>query len=132
MGAHKFILSGVSPVFRAQFGVNFHQNDKEEVLDSSYPCFLGMINYLYENKFNINQYEIEDLFELMRFGDKYQIKSLVDLTADAINKYKITKENILVVANTAKNYEILGPFSEISTVTFQRCVTILHQTLKTA
>jgi len=136
--AHKFILSTLSPVFRAEFYGHFEVHDVVKIRDTSRKIFLGMINFFYRKRFNIvnyvtnNNYGLEDVFELMKLADRYDVSALVELTKKTILEMHISEKDVVNSFHVAMKYEFLSPFTEVSSVTKQRCGDVLASNNKTA
>ena len=118
-------------LIRAQFSDNFEVKSTERITDTSREVFNSMINFFYKKDYDVAKCAVEDLFELMKVADKYEVLDLVEIVKKIILEIQISEKNVAVLANTAKNYEVLGPFTEVSAAAFQRCADYLSTTLKT-
>ena len=94
IGAHRFILAAVSPVFRRMFFGPMKETAEEvEVKETTPEAFEAMIKYIYNppggETFNLDQIGCpQKLFELLTLVNKYQILSLATLCTmawDALN-----------------------------------------------
>ena len=101
IGAHRFVLAAVSPVFRQMlFGPMREKAEMIEVKEATSEAFDAMIKYIYcpqsEDTFNLDQIGCpQKLFELLTLADKYQILTLATITSDALGSLAITRENMI-------------------------------------
>ena len=78
IGAHKFLLAGISPVFRGMFLGLMKETEKTiEVKDTTPEAFSTMIDYIYKppgDEFALNNVRCpQKLFELLAIADRYEI-----------------------------------------------------------
>ena len=129
MRANSWILGMTSPVmFALFFGPLADKNKKPVYINDEMGTTRGfeeMMNFVYkEDKYDIadllggkerisKSEELEKLMELLFFGDKYQMKSLIALCRNMLIKnIKFTRENV------TKLYEVIHKYS-LFTVEFQ-------------
>jgi len=131
--ANSWILAMASPVMFAHFfgplavrdGNPIYINDEMGTARG----FKAMINFIYnEDKYSITDLlegkenitesgELERLMELVAFGDKYQIKSLIFFCRNAlIQKIKFSRENV------SQMYEVICKYN-LLTVEYQMFIT---------
>ena len=132
VGAHKFVLAAVSPVFRRMlFGPLRETAEVVEVKETTPEAFEAMIKYVYhpqgEDTFNLDQIGCpQKLFELLTLATKYQILTLASLTSDALGSLALSRENVIFTATVAKNYK--EAFDDVSTKMLMRCMKFLFDT----
>ena len=132
IGAHRFVLAAVSPVFRRMFfGPMKDTADNVEVKETTPEAFDAMIKYIYNppggETFNLDQIGCpQKLFELLTLANKYQIMSLAKMTSDALGSLAITRENMIFTATVAKNYK--EAFDDVSTKVLVKCLKFLFDT----
>ena len=87
IGAHRFVLAAVSPVFRRMFfGPLPETAEVVEVKDTTPEAFDAMIKFTYnplsEGTFNLDQINCpQRLFELLSLANKYQVLKLHMMTS---------------------------------------------------
>jgi len=125
IGAHRFLLASVSPVFRGMFyGPVREMGEVVEVVDTTAQAFDAMINYIYYPAFNLSHIRCpQKLFELLSLGDKYQILKLFKLTSEALENLDIARENMIFTASVAKNYKAI--FTDLSIKLTLNCLKFL-------
>ena len=151
IGAHRFLLAGVSPFFMGMlFGPMKDTREVIEVSGTTHEAFNTMINYIYHppgsqffpDPYDDDYYEDSDdeeapfnpdkigcpqkFFELLNLGNMYQITSLVkELESNALETLAITNNNVIFAARVARNYRRI--FEDISTKMFAKCLKFLFQ-----
>ena len=136
IGAHKLLLSGVSPVFKGMFfGPVKETAEVIEVKESTPEAFGTMINFIYNppgrDPFNLNQIGCpQKLFELLYLANRYQVCKLATMTSDALGTLAITRENMIFTATVAKNYKTA--FDDLSTKLLMKCLKFLLDTTRGA
>ena len=129
IGAHRFLLASVSPVFRGMFyGPVRETGEVVEVVDTTAQAFDAMINYIYYPPgavaSNLSHIRCpQKLFELLSLGDKYQILKLFKLTSEALENLDIARENMIFTASVAKNYKEI--FNDLSIKLTLKCLKFL-------
>ena len=132
IGAHRFVLAAVSPVFRRMFfGPMRETAEMVEVKETTSEAFEAMIKYIYNppggETFDLDQIGCpQKLFELLTLANKYQIMSLATLTSDALGSLALTRENMIFTATVARNYK--EAFDDVSTKVLVRCLKFLFDT----
>lgn len=91
IGAHKALLSAMSPVFAASFSGVWKDEKNIEIRDSSFESFNAFLQYFYTNKVNIND---ENVGEILSLADYYQILDLM-LSCSSFMENLVKKENVL-------------------------------------
>ena len=107
IGAHRLLLSCVSPVFRGMLlGPMRERGEVIKVKETTYEAFNTMISFIYKvpgQDFNLKDINCpQKLFELLTVVDKYQILSLKTLTSDALGSLLISNENLIFAATVAR------------------------------
>ena len=128
IGAHRFLLAGVSPVFRGMFLGPMKETGKTiEVKDTTPEAFRTMVDYIYKplgGEFSLNDIRCpQKLFELLAIADRYEILSLKTLTMDALGALPIRKENMIFTATVAKNYRRL--YDDVGSKLMLKCLKFL-------
>ena len=132
IGAHRFVLGTVSPVFRRMFfGPMKEMAEEVEVKETTSEAFDTMIKYIYNplggDTFNLDHIGCpQKLFELLKIATKYQILTLATMTSDALQTFAITRENMIFTAMVAKNYKEV--FDELSSKLTVKCLKFLFDT----
>ena len=133
IAAHRFLLAGVSPAFRAMFfGPMAETREVVEVKETTFEAFDTMVKYIYNppggDAFNLDQIRCpQKLFEVVTLANKYQVFKLSMMVADALESLSITRENMIFSATVAKNYK--GTlFDNLSSKLTVRCLKFLFDT----
>ena len=131
--AHKFLLAGSSPVFRAQFfGPMKDTGEVFEVKNTTADAFGTMVRYIYRspgaNTFTLDAIRCpQELMELHDLAVRYQILGLEKMTTHALDTVVITRENMFFTATVAqkrKNTE----FEDICKKLQMKCLKFLYDT----
>ena len=132
--AHKLILAAVSPVFRRMFfstDTNFTLESEEiTIMDSDCFAFQKMINYIYSKDYSCD--DIRDSFEILKMGDKYDLKELVILSRRSIDNYVISGQNVAKVLHVVEVYKNLEGFDDICEGLLARCRKFVSDSMRTA
>ena len=133
IAAHRFLLAGVSPAFRAMFfGPMTETREVVEVKETTFEAFDTMVKYIYNppggDTFNLDQIGCpQKLFEVLTLANKYQVLKLSMMTSDALESLAITRENMIFAATVAKNYQ--GTlFDDLSSKLTMKCLKFLFDT----
>ena len=132
--AHKLLLAGVSPVFRAQFfGPMKDEREVIEVQDTTAEAFQAMVDFIYRKagKDTLTLDEISDpqaLFQLLEISERYQVEALKVLVEEVIKKIDLTRENMMFAATVANNYKV--QFEDTSVTLSMKCLKFLRATTK--
>lgn len=134
--AHKLVLAAVSPVFRKMFyGEQIFTEEEEEIeiTDSECFAFQKMINYVYsKNNLILSSMDIQESFETLKVGDKYDLTELIILARRAIESFAITNKNVGRVLLVVENYKNLEGFEQICQTLAIRCKKFTEENLKSA
>ena len=130
--AHKFLLAGVSPVFKNMFYGPMKETGEVVVKETTPEAFKTMIKYIYHpiggEAFNLRHTRCpQELFELLTLSIKYQISNLPTLTSDALRSLSITRESMIFTATMARNYHGTA-FKDLSIEMMLKCVRFLLNT----
>ena len=100
--AHRSIMAARSPAFEAMLESEMKEkrSGRVKVNDFGINIVKAMVQFIYTAKIDE---EIEDIVELMKIGDKYLIKSLVDDCGRKLAK-AISKENVLDLGAVADSF----------------------------
>ena len=129
VGAHRFLLASVSPVFRGMFfGPMKETGEVVDVKETTLEAFDTMVKYIYHplsgDAFNLNHVRCpQKLFELLTLANQYQVFKLAMMTSDALKSFAITRENMIFTATVAKNYK--GAFDDVSSKLTVKCLKFL-------
>ena len=87
--AHRLLMAAVSPVFRGMLiGPMKETGDVIKVKEASYQAFTTMFRFIYKvprEEFHLTDISCpQDLFELLKVSDKYEIHPLKTLTSNAL------------------------------------------------
>jgi len=122
--ANRTILAMASPVMEAQFYGPLSVNNgnyipvKDEM--GSVRGFKAMIDFIYNDKYSIADLltgkevitesdQLERVMELLFYGDKYQIKSLVSFCRNLLlHKIKLNRGNMFTMYNVICKYKLLA------------------------
>ena len=132
IGAHRFILAGVSPVFRGMFFGPLRENGEVvEVKETTVEAFDTMINYIYNplggDTFNMGLIGCpQKLFELLTLANKYQLAKLTTMASEALESLSISRENMLFTATLAKKFKSV--FDDLSSKLTMKCLKFLFDT----
>jgi len=134
--AHRMVLSLMSPVFRAYLseGGSWHNAHGQVIIkDVASKPFKTMINFLYDKDFDMSkEYEnAEDLFEILKVADRFQIESLETKCKEILLNFPIEFKLLVNLVNTVNHYKTLAPFVDISQKIHDRAVDFLATHLKT-
>ena len=134
--AHKFLLAGASPVFRAQFYGPAKEHTAEVVIHgTTVKAFTTMMRFLYMDP-HPAEFSLKDtaacpqsLCELVNLAEKYQVVDLLEVAKAALKDLPVTEDNLLFIATTAKNYAF---FEDVSKILTSKCKAFLSSRLNTA
>ena len=132
IGAHRFVLAAVSPVFRRMFfGPMQEMAEVVEVKDTTPEAFDTMIKYTYnplsEGTFNLDRISCpQRLFELLSLANRYQVLKLATMASEALESLAITRETMIFTATVARNYK--GVFDDLSRKLTMKCLKFLFDT----
>ena len=128
IGAHRTLLSCVSPVFKGMLlGPMKERGEVIKVKETTHEAFNTMISFIYKVPGQDWQEYLgkvincpQKLFELLTVADRYEILSLKTLTSDALGSLLISNENLIFTATVAKNYNLL--FEDVTHKLLLRCL----------
>ena len=133
IAAHRFLLAGVSPVFRGMFfGPVNETGEVVEVKETTFEAFDTMVKYIYNppagDPFNLDEIGCpQKLFELLTLANKYQLAKLTTMASDALESLAITRENMVFTATVAKKHR-RTLFDDLSSKLTMRCLKFLFDT----
>ena len=132
IAAHRFLLAGVSPVFRGMFfGPVNETGEVVEVKETTFEAFDTMVKYIYNplggDPFNLDQIRCpQKLFELLTLANRYQLAKLTTMASDALESLTITRGNMIFTATLARNYKEV--FDDPSSKLIMKCLKFLFDT----
>ena len=110
--AHKFILALVSDVFQKEFYGGLKEDGSVEIKDVSKESFEAMINFIYNMKTDLINYNFEILCSLYYLGDKYNIIALKKEALLTISNKSIPASEVLGVGVLADLYSVHEELAE--------------------
>ena len=117
--AHKFLLAGVSPVFRKQFfGPLKTTEDTVDIKDTTIEAFTTMISYIYEPS-DSKTFSLSDitcpqaLCELLNLSERYEMLTMGTLVRSTLESLPVTSENMMFTATVAKDFAVFENVSEM-------------------
>ena len=132
--AHKFLLAGVSPVFRKQFfGPLKTTEDTVDIKDTTIEAFTTMISYIYEPS-DSKTFSLSDitcpqaLCELLNLSERYEMLTMGALVRSTLESLPITSENMMFTATVAKDFAV---FEKVSEMLLGKCSEFCTTKLKT-
>ena len=133
--AHKFLLAGVSPVFRKQFfGPLKTTEDTVDIKDTTIEAFTTMISYIYEPS-DSKTFSLSDitcpqaLCELLNLSERYEMLTMGALVRSTLESLPITSENMMFTATVAKDFAV---FEKVSEMLLGKCSEFCITKLKTS
>ena len=133
--AHKFLLAGVSPVFRKQFfGPLKTTEDTVDIKDTTIEAFTTMISYIYEPS-DSKTFSLSDitcpqaLCELLNLSERYEMLTMGALVCSTLESLPITSENMMFTATVAKDFAV---FENVSEMLLGKCSEYCTTKLKTS
>jgi hypothetical protein len=112
--AHKQILAIMSDVFAREFFESMKEADEEDIVveDARQEVFKAMIEYIYNKKKDLTDYDLGFRSSLYYLADKYDIEELRKAIIDSIRDYVVSDENVLDVAIMAEENILHQALSE--------------------
>ena len=135
IGAHKLLLAGTSPVFRANFfGLLKMTGEVMVVKETTLEAFTTLINFIYwppgKAPFSLGHIaNLEELCDIIEISERYQILDLVQVAKKAIQGLEITKKNLIISATVADKYKY---FDGVQEMLVNKNLNFLDRTMKTA
>ena len=133
--AHKMLLAGASPVFKANFfGPMKMTGEVMEVRETTIEAFNTLINFIYwppgKPAFSLKYITcFEELCNIVEISERYQIMDLKQLAKEAIQNLKVTAKDVIIVATVANRYKA---FEDIQEILMSKNVAYLEKTMKSA
>jgi len=118
--AHKFILALVSDVFHKEFYGGLGDDGSVEIKDASRDSFEAMINFIYNVKTDMNNYNFEILCSLYYLADKYNINALKKEALSSISNKSIPASEALSVGVLADVHSVHEELAETLLVVASR------------
>jgi len=110
--AHKLILGAASDVFEREFFGPMKKDEDIEIKDVSEEVFRAMIDYIYNKKTELTDYDFNFISSLYYIADLYNIEELrLDIIA-SIPEHVVSDQNFLDVAILAENNNLYPRLSE--------------------
>uniref|UniRef100_A0AC35FCI6 BTB domain-containing protein n=1 Tax=Panagrolaimus sp. PS1159 TaxID=55785 RepID=A0AC35FCI6_9BILA len=124
---HKELLLSQSPVFEGMFksGMKEANTNTLKIIDFNYETINAAIQFFYEfSEF----YSFEDLFELLRFADKYLIDHLTNYITSFIS-YRISPSNVCEIFNFAVASNFIESVSKLEKECYDFLVVCLNENI---
>ena len=135
IGAHKLLLAGTSPVFKANFfGGMKMTGEVMFVKETTMEAFSTLINFIYwppeKGVFSLGHITcFEQLCNIVEISERYQILDLKKVAKQALQNLEITAKNVLTVAIIVDRYKA---FEDINKILMNKSMAFLERTLITA
>ena len=117
--AHKFLLAGVSPVFRKQFfGPLKTIEDTVDIKDTTIEAFTTMISYIYEPS-DSKTFSLSDitcpqaLCELLNLSERYEMLTMGALVCSTLESLPITSENMMFTETVETDFVLFENVSQM-------------------
>ena len=133
--AHKMLLAGTSPVFKANFFGPMKMTGKVmEVRETTTEALNTLVNFIYwppgKPAFSLKHITcFEELCNIVEISERYQIMDLKHLAKEAIQNLKVTAKDVIIVATIADRYKA---FEDIQEILMSKNVAYLEKTMKSA
>jgi len=135
--AHKWPLAASSAVFRKQFFGTMAQtaerpveDDREivEIKDFTFSIMDRMVKMVYTGSLDTIKEckDVQEIFEMYKLFDKYELKRLMAETKKKITSFSISTENVFDCLKVADLYRNLENFEVICKQFLRRCAICLH------
>ena len=127
---HKFLLAGVSPVFRKEFfGPLKTTRDVIDIKETTIEAFTIMMDFIYKPDGLKNIRCAQTLCQILNLSERYQVTGIKESVTQALQKLPITPQNLMFTATVAKNYMV---FEDVSKMLINKCGDLLSTQFKTA
>ena len=133
--AHKILLAGTSPVFKANFfGPLKMTGEVMVVKETTMEALSTLIDFIYwppgKPAFSLKHIAcFEELCNIVEISERYQIVDLKQLAKEAIQNLKVTEENVITVATVADRFKA---FADIQQMLINKNLAFLERTMKSA
>lgn len=139
VGAHKFVLSMLSDVFKTMFfGPMRDENEVIHITETTIEAFKEFLKILYSlhtSSCETSVVEVKPLFEILNLCKRYIVQPAVTLIEEKILSMELPTtepEKIIPAIVVANDYKELVGFETISETFLQCCSAFLNGTLRTA
>jgi len=110
--AHKLILGAASDVFEREFFGPLKKDEDIDITDVSEEVFKAMVDYIYNKKVGLIDYDHHFLSSLYYIADLYNIEELRSDIIASIHEHVVSDQNFLDVAIIAENNILYPRLSE--------------------
>ena len=127
---HKMILAMASEVMRNGFFGSDNQDKTAEVIrvhGTTVKACQTMFDFFYRRATNPGLVKAADIFEVVNLAKRYMIQKLEDDLMKNLKEFKVTEDNLIEVAKTARDYE---KFEEASEILMNNCAKTLDKELQ--
>ena len=126
--AHKYYLALVSEVVRTKFFDPLEdRKDILEVIGVPAPAVAAMINFIYHRDCGWDTMSVEEVFEVAKVAEIYDVTGLMNQVKYVISKIKVNLANVVYLAHTAGQFSI---FKDVSQTLLDSCISFLCVTLE--
>ena len=135
IGAHKLLLAGTSPVFKANFFGGMKMTGEVMVVkETTMEAFSTLINFIYwppgKGVFSLGLIScFEQLCNIVEISERYQVLDLKKVAKDALQNLEVTAKNVIVVATIADRYKA---FEDVNKILMTKSLAFLERTMITA
>ena len=132
IGAHKLLLAGASPVFRANFfGPVKMEGELMVVRETTVEAFATLINFIYwppgEEVFSLkNITSFEELCDIVEISERYQILDLRKVAVEALETLEITSKNVISAATVADTFKA---FEDVKNLLINKSLAFIDRTM---
>ena len=133
--AHKLLLAGTSPVFKANFfGPMKMTGEVMVVRETTIEAFTTLIDFIYwppgKAEFSLKDITcFEELCNIVEISERYQIMELKQVAKEALQDLEVTAKNVIIVATIADRYKA---FEDIQQMLINKNLAYLERTMKSA
>ena len=133
--AHKMLLAGTSPVFKANFfGPMKMTGEVMVVRETTIEAFTTLIDFIYwppgKAEFSLKHITcFEELCNIVEISERYQIMDLKQVAKEAIQDLEVTAKNVIIAASIADKYRA---FEDIQQMLINKNLAYLERTMKSA
>ena len=135
IGAHKLLLAGASPVFRANFfGPMKMVGEVLVVKETTMEALATLVNFIYwppgKTDFDLGHITcFEQLCNIIEISERYQVLDLKAVAMEALEKLEITSRTVITVALAAERFRA---FEDVKDVLTKKSIEFIDQTMKSA
>ena len=135
IAAHKLLLAGASPVFRANFfGPLRMVGEVMVVKETTVEAFAALIDFIYwppgKETFPLKHItSFEQLCEIVEISERYQVHELKKVAMEALENLPISSKTVISVTNVADKFKV---FPNVRNLLIDKSLSFLDKNLKSA